>query len=1078
MPTDIGPRIGLQGEKEFQNSIRAIGAQLKSLGNEMKAVTAEFSGNESSMEALSSKADVLRRSIEANANQMKTLTAQYNRQVFELENLEDQLTRVTQQFGANSKEAAAAQNAYNKQAAAVSRLESDINRSRTTMAQYKNQLDQVEAQMNGTADGADELGDSMTDAGNAADKSGRLFDAATVAIGNLASSAIEAAVSAIGDLIGALVNLDESTEEFRVAQGRLNTAFSAAGYGPEAAAQSYRELYGIIGDTDTAAEAAQLLARLSDSEADFAQWTNIAAGVAGTFGDALPINSLIEAANETVKVGEVTGVLADALNWAGINEEDFNAKLAAAGGEAKRNDLVMQTMAGTYDQAAQAFYDINDPIIQARNAEVEMQTATSDLGGTISELRTRLTSDLTPALSTAAGALNGFLSGDLSFGEMLGQLGELGGQMAQSLVSGIAAAVPQMMEAASGLFQSLSAGFSENLPALIDSGLQAISGFSASLRENAGMLVDAAMELAQNLAQGLADSIPTIVEQVPEIVSNIAGIINDNAPKIVETGLNIIVTLVKGMIDAIPVIIENIPQILKAMWDAFVAFNWVGLGKNLVSAIGNGLKGAAGLLKTEASNLGNTIKTEIGKLPGQLLQAGKNIVTGLVNGIKSMGSWLKNQITSFCTGVLDGFLSFFGIQSPSRVMRDQVGVMIARGLALGVEKGQPQVEKAAADISKVLEDEIAKSNETIARMEQEEIQHQADQEQAERERTLREMYQELGQAEWDERQDILDEIAQQQAEWDAEQVEAAREAEREAAEARLEELEDFQKQYQDALEEIQNSQADMASKLRDYGDLFEEADGRLELGSLREQISAIRQYGNALEQLKTRGVSDSLLGEITGMDIEDATAYTRELLSMTDEQYGEYMTLWEQKQAEAQRVAEQFYSSELDALNEEYVQQIPEALSDLKDQLVTIGQDSALGLADGFESMASRIKDAFVGTLQNALQAAKNSMGIHSPSTVWRDEVGGNMALGLADGFVSQMRAVSGAISSAIPTPTVDTVNNAAAGMVNGLAALNQGGGFPKEIVLKLENGKEVARWLLPDIRAVSRADPEVVSGV
>src|SRR5699024_2284111 len=99
----------------------------------------------------------------------------------ELENLEDQLTRVTQQFGANSKEAAAAQNAYNKQAAAVSRLESDINRSRTTMAQYKNQLDQVEAQMNGTADGADELGDSMTDAGNAADKSGRLFDAATVA---------------------------------------------------------------------------------------------------------------------------------------------------------------------------------------------------------------------------------------------------------------------------------------------------------------------------------------------------------------------------------------------------------------------------------------------------------------------------------------------------------------------------------------------------------------------------------------------------------------------------------------------------------------------------------------------------------------------------------------------------------------------------------------------------------------------------------------------------------------------------------------------------------------------------------
>lgn len=157
------------------------------------------------------------------------------------------------------------------------------------------------------------------------------------------------------------------------------------------------------------------------------------------------------------------------------------------------------------------------------------------------------------------------------------------------------------------------------------------------------------------------------------------------------------------------------------------------------------------------------------------------------------------------------------------------------------------------------------------------------------------------------------------------------------------------------------------------------------------------------------------------------------------------------------------------------MQQIPEALSDLKDQLVTIGQDSALGLADGFESMASRIKDAFVGTLQNALQAAKNSMGIHSPSTVWRDEVGENMALGLADGFVSQMRAVSGAISSAIPTPTVDTVNNAAAGMVNGLSTLGGLGGNIRVEIPVIIDGKEFYRATIDDLRAVQRANPEVV---
>ena len=1015
MPTDIGPRIGLQGEKEFRDSINAIGAQLRSLGNEMKAVTAEFAGNEDSMEALSAKSDVLRKSVEANVNQMKTLTAQYNRQVSKLEDLEDALTRASQEFGENSKEAAAAQNAYNRQAAAVSKLESDINKSRASLAKYQNELSKVESQMDGTASEADDLADSMEEAGEAAEKSSRMFDVATVTIGNLAASAIGEAVNAIGDLIGSLVNLDESTEEFRVAQGRLNTAFQAAGYGPEAAAQAYKDLYAIIGDTDTAAEASQLLARLSDSEADFASWTNIAAGVAGTFGDALPINSLIEAANETVKVGEVTGVLADALNWAGISEDAFNEQLAAAGGEAERNDLVMQTLAGTYDQAAQSFYNITDPLVQARNAEVDLQTATGDLGGTISELKTRLISDLTPALSTAAGALSGFLSGDLSFGEMMGQLGQLGGQIVQSILSGISGAAPQLAEAATGLFQSISTGLQENLPVLISSGLEAVSGLAQSLRENAGMMVDAALELAQNLAQGLADSIPTIVEQVPGIVSNIAGIINDNAPKILEAGLNIIVTLVKGMIDAIPTIVANVPQILQAIWDAFVAFNWLKLGGNLVRAVGNGLKNAAGVLKTEATNLGNTIKTEISKLPGQLLQAGKDIVRGLLNGIKSMGTWLKNQITSFCTGVLDGFLDFFGIHSPSRVMRDQVGVMIARGLALGLDKGENTVRKTAAQLGTVIEDEISKVNAEIAAMEQEEIQRQSEEEAADREKQLQELYAELGQAELDERQGVLDQISALQAKWDQEQAESARKAEKEAAQARLDELENFRKEYQSALEDIQNSQEDMASKLRDYGDLFSEAEGVISLGDLQGQIDAIREYGDALEELKSRGVSDSLLSEITDMDVSDAVAYTNELLSFTDEQFEQYMALWEEKQTAAQEVATKFYQDELAALESEFVNKIPESLSALKDGLYQVGVNSAQGLAQGLQSMASSVQASAVNIVERALTAAKQAMGVHSPSTVWAD-FGGNLAAGLGVGFNEQMRDVSSQITRSIPT--------------------------------------------------------------
>ena len=148
-----------------------------------------------------------------------------------------------------------------------------------------------------------------------------------MALGDLISSGVQAAISGIKDLVGEFWNLDDATKEFREGQGKLNAAFEAAHLGPEAAKQAYSDFYKILGDTDTAVEASQLLATLTNSEEDLATWTNIAAGVFGTFGDALPIEGLIEAANETAKTGKVTGVLADALNWAGISEDYFNEEL-------------------------------------------------------------------------------------------------------------------------------------------------------------------------------------------------------------------------------------------------------------------------------------------------------------------------------------------------------------------------------------------------------------------------------------------------------------------------------------------------------------------------------------------------------------------------------------------------------------------------------------------------------------------------------------------------------------------------------------------------------------------------------
>ena len=205
-----------------------------------------------------------------------------------------------------------------------------------------------------------------------------------------AKKSVLAAGAAVSGLTAAFLALDGATEEYRIAQGKLQTAFDASGFSADAARKSYRSFYAILGDTDTATEASQLLAKLAQSEQDVSTWTRIAAGVSGTFGDSLPIEGLIESANETAKVGEVTGTLADALNWAGIMEDDFNNKLASCGSESERNKLIMDTLAQTYEGAAQAFYENNKQVVNARRNQATLQEVTSKLGNASSALKNQL----------------------------------------------------------------------------------------------------------------------------------------------------------------------------------------------------------------------------------------------------------------------------------------------------------------------------------------------------------------------------------------------------------------------------------------------------------------------------------------------------------------------------------------------------------------------------------------------------------------------------------------------------------------------------------------------------------------
>ena len=183
-------------------------------------------------------------------------------------------------------------------------------------------------------------------------------------IKTFAKAATGVGVAGVTALTTAFIALDGATEDFRVSQGKLLTAFAGTATGTQGARTAYAELYKILGDSDTSTEAAQALSTLAQSQQDVTKWTRVAAGVVGKFGDGISINSLFQDIGESSVSGAVTGVLADTLNWLNISEDEFNERLEATGTTAGRTTLILDTLTAAYDGYADAFYQNNTQLVK------------------------------------------------------------------------------------------------------------------------------------------------------------------------------------------------------------------------------------------------------------------------------------------------------------------------------------------------------------------------------------------------------------------------------------------------------------------------------------------------------------------------------------------------------------------------------------------------------------------------------------------------------------------------------------------------------------------------------------------
>lgn len=595
--------------------------------------------------------------------------------------------------------------------------------------------------------------DGTVKIGTDIDESG--FKSGLSKLGGVAKTALKGTVAAIGGVATAatsavtgLLALESATEEYRVAQGKLNTAFEAAGYGPETASKAYSDFYKILGDTDTATEASQLLAKLAENEEDVSTWTDIAAGVFGTFGDSLPIEGLIESANETAKVGQVTGVLADALNWAGISEDDFNEKLAECTSESERNQLIMDTLSRTYDQASEAFYRNNEALIQARENQILLDDTLSQLGETVSKVKNNLLSEFLPSIASVVTAFNDLVNGvdgadealSAAIGDMVTALVEklpdflsFGVDVLQAILQGIIDNLPTLLDGMVQIVKEIGTSLLELAPSLVNAGLQLliyiaegmeqgipklsekipeiITGFLGYIQEVLPQFLDVGIEILKNIAEGVQDGLPDLVEQIPQIIESVLNLLSENLPKIVNAGVNIIYRLADGIIQAIPVLLENLPQIITAIV-SFIVDNLpsiVNVGIDLIVALANGLIQAIPSIVLAIPDIIKAIIDGFSQLPEMLFDIGANIIQGLIDGFLSMVGNVVDAIGSVIDAIFGTAEKEAEVHSPSK-RGERLGKNIDQGIADGLEGNAASVKSAVSRLDVLSELERAMPN--------------------------------------------------------------------------------------------------------------------------------------------------------------------------------------------------------------------------------------------------------------------------------------------------------------------------------------------------------------------------------
>ena len=657
--------------------------------------------------------------------------------------LQQEYDKVAAEQGENSKAAQEMAIKLNKAKAALTKTGAELQH-------YQQKLDDAEKGTENTDNATEKMSKELGKASSAAKDTGKAtgqmsaaFDKAGKAAGtlvkNLAKIAgktvvagIKGIAAASGALVTAFLASGEASKEYMVNMGKLDVAFTQNGHSAETAQKAYTDLVGILGETDQSVEAANHLAKLTDNEQDLAKWTgDILPGVFATFGDSLPIEGLTEAANETAKVGKITGPMADAINWAttsseawttalasndqalaafnkstaaGESAEDaFNAALASCSTEQERQALITQTLTSLYGDAAAAYKETNAEVIRSNQANDAWMKSMAGVGqaalpitSTLKLMGAAILDDLLPNIQLLGTSFNEALNGSKTaatemgnaVGSILQQLGQkivaaiptiltVGGSIVTSLVQGIITAAPAIGNGVTQIVQYLI----QAAPQMLTAGASLVQSLVGAFASSLPQLLAAGGRMVSQLLDGIVSAVPNVLQGAVSAAGAFVQGLQTNLPIILAKGAELIGKLGEGIRTALPGLIDQALDVIMnfatTLYDN--APTLINTGFDLLSNLVQGILDALPPLLAKAPEIISKFANIINDNFPKILVKGVELVWQIIKGLISAIPALIQSIPKIITAIVDVWSAFNWInlgKNAIKLLKDGITAMI------------------------------------------------------------------------------------------------------------------------------------------------------------------------------------------------------------------------------------------------------------------------------------------------------------------------------------------------------------------------------------------------------------------